>query len=1066
MAAALPACYSRREHFTDVLNGTWSAGHALPHASHPACPFLRPWDNCAYDSASRGAAIGSRRYKPAHCALPAFDAAAIHRHFAGRLILFVGDSVQVQLFSAFACMLHAADPSSVLPISYGNMTWRAPETLRKRCHGVQQCHYERACAAFSSGLRVCVCPVIALREQLYTRCLGRGIALRNSDVVFYGSIGIHYTGEMGSNASRIDVAQLARKEASMLLRHARYHAPPRNGRVAARNVSAASEGGGGGDGGGHRRGASSPLVVWREVTAQHFTHAGGHYKQNRSSDDYNRKTVDLRPCTTSHSYEQMHRHQRWNRAALPIVEAASVSILRVWASTALAGDAHVAYGDCTHFCLPGIPNEWARLFAAMLLSHGPSLPPIQPLVSTGRRRSAAARLIVKETMMPRRRSANATLNGRRHLPSNGNESAATSSSRLSADCAPTDADAPPPSWREEDVAGARLVVGMRANITSSADLAMLERALCSLRYYHPTAHIYVIGGADTAARAAELRTRLRGQSRTAFIVCATPPWSFDALGAAAVYASRHAASHFAFMQHSMRLLQPWPLAMLPCPISPYQTGVVWAGSSTRLTLHATWQRLGMRGVTPFGANATLYRLPSHGMLTDRHGLETLLSSRAFRLMHIRSPEQEHHSEMLLAAVAQHAAGQSEPLSCALDGCAYSSGRGPADEAACQRVMAMHRFVPPNLGAVITPPRHHPPCDAASTADDADELTPRMRYVSPPDGIARDLLAALAPGPHGAAIYGAAAIALLDAQPIESRRVLLIVHSHISSKFDATHARMLQSPRTISLPLVRDAAVLLMCNNRKRRTMELLSQLRRYAQRSRWLLHSSLNPGRRIEKKKAGYACGELASLASAQPIWSRYEWAIYSNPDVLATPELLSRLHADFFQPPSGRAAKADMLLDFMKGSWRGKSYAMEYVVFRSASMLLHPLRRHAGGETVWAAALHTCLTMKEPPERILGLMTSEFKLTVPPLRAVRHLTFPKEQDAWYRGQQALGTSNDVIGFAKTLLYPGGVWHNENISQLSRYLDEEEAGWRNVTPVVPSAEVRASARIRIQRGER
>ena len=98
--------------------------------------------------------------------------------------------------------------------------------------------------------------------------------------------------------------------------------------------------------------------------------------------------------------------------------------------------------------------------------------------------------------------------------------------------------------------------------------------------------------------------------------------------------------------------------------------------------------------------------------------------------------------------------------------------------------------------------------------------------------------------------------------------------------------------------------------------------------------------------------------------------------------------------------------------------------------------------------------------------MTSEFNLTVPPLRAVRHLTFPKEQDAWYKGQQALGTSNDVIGFAKTLLYPGGVWHNENISQLSRYLDEEEAGWRNVTPVVPSAEVRASARIGIQRGER
>ena len=91
---------------------------------------------------------------------------------------------------------------------------------------------------------------------------------------------------------------------------------------------------------------------------------------------------DPRPCATAHSFAEMSRHQLWNRVALPLVEAANISILRVWAGTALAGDAHINYGDCTHYCLPGPPNEWARLLAAMLRHQ-----PLRPLASgSGARR--------------------------------------------------------------------------------------------------------------------------------------------------------------------------------------------------------------------------------------------------------------------------------------------------------------------------------------------------------------------------------------------------------------------------------------------------------------------------------------------------------------------------------------------------------------------------------------------------------------------------------------------------------------------------------------------------------
>ena len=62
-----------------------------------------------------------------------------------------------------------------------------------------------------------------------------------------------------------------------------------------------------------------------------------------------------------HSAQEMEAHAHWNRAANPRLAAAGVTILPVWSSTALAWDAHIDAGDCTHYCQPGIPGIWASL---------------------------------------------------------------------------------------------------------------------------------------------------------------------------------------------------------------------------------------------------------------------------------------------------------------------------------------------------------------------------------------------------------------------------------------------------------------------------------------------------------------------------------------------------------------------------------------------------------------------------------------------------------------------------------------------------------------------------------
>ena len=105
---------------------------------------------------------------------------------------------------------------------------------------------------------------------------------------------------------------------------------------------------------------------------------------------------------------------------------------------------------------------------------------------------------------------------------------------------------------------------------------------------------------------------------------------------------------------------------------------------------------------------------------------------------------------------------------------------------------------------------------------------------------------------GTARYGSAALAVDNAKA-EGETMLLYFHAFAfggSGNLDALHTRLMNLPLMQAVPLVRDAAMLIFCNNPKRDTADLVSRLRRYVQPRRWLLHSPDN---------AGYECGEFAS---------------------------------------------------------------------------------------------------------------------------------------------------------------------------------------------------------------
>lgn len=359
-------CFAEHDDAAAPLQGSWVERQALPY--NFSCPFLRPWENCAYDNRSRAEALGRRRFSPDVCKLyhgRAFMSSFLEKYGGNRTIYFLGESIAVQQFVSLACMLHGAAPGSWTAGKNGQGTnkfgWKTPNVLKKRCHGERRCHYQNACTRFALGserLRLCVCSIVVLEEEMYRRCLKDNYPSPR-DVVVYGSIGVHYTGEGALHQDTFNVTRLASSEVGLLLPALGFH------QTKARDGSSAS----------WRPGARSPTLIWREVLPQHFPAPGGHYWNGLSpmGSHYNVKRDVPGQCDSSHSLVELYAHHRWNNVTVPIVESVpGVRVLRIFHSSAVAWDAHLDYGDCTHWCQPGVPDHWTELLLSMLMARGVS----------------------------------------------------------------------------------------------------------------------------------------------------------------------------------------------------------------------------------------------------------------------------------------------------------------------------------------------------------------------------------------------------------------------------------------------------------------------------------------------------------------------------------------------------------------------------------------------------------------------------------------------------------------------------------------------------------------------
>jgi hypothetical protein len=102
-------------------------------------------------------------------------------------------------------------------------------------------------------------------------------------------------------------------------------------------------------------------LVWRETSPQHFHTPGGLFDEALKN-----KNQWCAPHMAEHA-ALADKYNIENRPVLLRFQSARFHVLPVWAVAAEKWNFHAA--DCTHWCMPGMPDLWLRMLYSMMKAH-------------------------------------------------------------------------------------------------------------------------------------------------------------------------------------------------------------------------------------------------------------------------------------------------------------------------------------------------------------------------------------------------------------------------------------------------------------------------------------------------------------------------------------------------------------------------------------------------------------------------------------------------------------------------------------------------------------------------